>query len=59
MPEDKGSRQDWIDWGRYQGMTVLLFPKGNLNPDYVLVQSTNECYMPSTADLSNFDFVSL
>jgi hypothetical protein len=56
MPVES-TRQDWLDWAEYQGMTVILFPKGS--DEFALIQSTDNCFLNSSADLSAYDFVSL
>jgi hypothetical protein len=54
------TREDWIRWAKAQGMTVILFVKDKLIKDeYILVQGTTNCYLPSSADLSLYEFRSL
>ena len=50
-------RSDWITWAKSQGHTQILLPK-NSN-DFILVQSTSDCFLPSDADLSQFEIRSL
>lgn len=58
MPLTGTTRADWTQWAKYQGMSFILFPKGS--DDFILVQSvTDGCFLPSNADLSGYDFVSL
>ena len=57
MPSENTSREDWLQWAKAEGMTVMLFPTGS--DDFVLVQSTKDCFLPSSASLDGYEFRSI
>lgn len=60
MPSQGTGRSDWTEWAKYQGMSFILFPKNS--DEFILVQGTPDsgsCFLPSTANLAGYDFVSL
>jgi hypothetical protein len=65
MPADQGSREDWLNWGRYLNIGVLLIDKSiasNSNLPYVLIPSDitqGTCFMGSNADISSYELVQL